>query len=463
MPAGDLRGRRYYPVIATYVLIGLNVLVFALMTSAGGAKNIHVLLEFGASYGPWFRAGQYWRLVMPMFLHIGFAHLFVNMIALVLLGSFLEPLYGYGRFTLLYVLSGMGGSLLSMEASPHIAAGASGAIFGIAGAMLVIGLLHPETVPRRWKNVFGIGILAVIIINLVFGHFSQHIDNWAHLGGLATGIVVALLIPPARLDPNRRWNESALQWVVIIPAAIVLVAAGAASNHYTKTQQVTRLLLDSARLLSAHKTAGAKALLEEAARIDPRDLHVRESLGLLALEQKDYATAIREFERAVRLNPNSVSDTLRLTLAYEASGDLKKARDVLERAQQRLPASPEVQQRLADICAGLGLYGAAVSHYNQALKLEPNSPVTLNNLAWLYATCSDPAWRNPSAALTHALRAVQLTGWKQPTFIDTLAAALASNGQFKHAAEAEAKAVAMDPANRVYQQSLQEYRRQAGL
>ncbi|MGH9470720.1 MAG: rhomboid family intramembrane serine protease [Terriglobia bacterium] len=463
-PSGDRRGRRYYPVVATYILVGFNVLVFALMTSAGGAKNLDVLLEFGASFGPWFRAGQYWRLVMPMFLHIGLWHLLVNMFALYLLGSFLEPLYGYGRFTLLYVLSGMGGSLLSMEASPHIAAGASGAIFGIAGAMLVTGLLHPETVPRRWKDVFGIGILVVIVINLIFGHLVQHIDNWAHLGGLATGVIVALLIPPARLDVNSpHWSESAMQWIVILPLAIVLVAIGATANHYTHTQQVTRLLADSARLISAHQDSRARALLEEARRIDPDDARVHEALGLLDLGQKDYAAAIRDFQEALRLNPASVPDSLRLALAYEASGDLSKARQVLERAEQRLPPSPELQERLAEICANLGLYGAAIHHYNEALKLAPNSPVVLNNLAWLYATCSDPSWRNPRAALEHAIRAVQLTGWKQPSFIDTLAAALASSGQFKLAAETEARALRIDPGNQAFQESLAHYRKAAGL
>src|SRR5262249_25708954 len=88
---------------ATYVLIALNALVFGLTTLSGGSTNPDVLLEFGASYGPYFRHGEYWRLVMPMFLHIGVLHLLVNMYGLYLLGRILEHVYGYGRFAFLYV------------------------------------------------------------------------------------------------------------------------------------------------------------------------------------------------------------------------------------------------------------------------------------------------------------------------------------------------------------------------
>lgn len=455
-------GRRYYPAIATYVILFLNIFIFILMTVAGGSKNIDVLLNFGASYGPYFRTGEYWRLVMPMFLHIGWPHLFVNMFALYVLGSFLEPLYGYGRFTLLYVISGMGGSLLSMEASSHIAAGASGAIFGIAGAMLVTGLVHPETVPRRWKNVFGIGILAVIVINLVFGHFIHHIDNWAHLGGLATGLFLAWVIPPARLPSAQTLAEHSMQPILALPVALVVVAMGATANHYLKTQQVLRLVADGARLQAANQPDRALKLLQEAQGIQPHNLQVRETLGALYLNSKQYAKAIREFEQAVRLNPLSTGDTLRLAAAYEGNGELAKARQVLESAQKRVPQDASMQQALAEVYANLKLYPDAIRHYQEALKKAPDSAMAHNNLAWLLATCDDSRYRDPQEALKHAVRAVQLTGWKQPDFIDTLAAALSANGKFKLAAEVEEKAVQLAPQNTTFQRNLARYRKAAG-
>lgn len=460
-PTTHSGGRRYFPVVATYVLLALNVFIFLLMTFSGGSQNVYVLLNFGASYGPFFRAGEYWRLVMPMFLHIGWEHLLTNMFALWLLGSFLEPLYGYGRFALLYVLSGMGGSLLSMEASPHIAAGASGAIFGVAGAMLVTGLLHPETVPRRWKNIFGIGILLVIVLNLVFGHFVRHIDNWAHLGGLITGLILAWILPPTRLTVSND-ARSRVQPILILPVAIVVVAAAATANHSLKTRQVTRLVENASKLEAAGKSAQARALLGQARNLEPHDVRVREVLGLLCLQDRDYDGAIREFAAALRVNPYATSDAISLATAYQGKNDWHKARDVLEASMRRDPRNPAALELLAEVCSRLKLYAEAIQRYNEALSIAPDFAVAQNNLAWLYATCEDAQYRNPAQALAHATRAVQLTQSREPGAIDTLAAALAINGKLDLAIQAEARAAALDPHNPVYQQNLIRYRVLAG-
>jgi membrane associated rhomboid family serine protease len=465
-PPTHYPGRRYYPVIATYVILAVNVLVFVLMTLAGGSKNVQVLLSFGASYGPLFRAGEYWRLVMPMFLHIGVAHLATNMFGLVLLGCFLEPLYGYGRFSLIYVLSGMAGSLLSMEASSHIAAGASGAIFGIAGAMLVTGFLHPETVPRRWKNVFGIGILLVIVVNLAFGHFVKHIDNWAHLGGLLGGIILALLIPPARLGAGSTpWSQRPLQPVMIIPATVVVMAMVATANHYVKAGELASLLQASVRMDALHRPDRALSLLQQARRIAPDNFQVCEALGVLYLERREYAQAIPELKQALRLEPFSAPDAVALAEAYEDSDQLAQARQVLETAHRKDPADATSQEALAELYSRLKLYQAAINQYKGVLKLVPNSaiaPIAHNNLAWLYATCDDPQYRDPKGALRHAWMAVRLSGWRQPVFIDTLAAAFFANGQPKLAAQTEGKALQLAPANREFQASLARYRQAAG-
>src|SRR5712692_9606889 len=117
--------------VATLAILGITVLVFLLEIVAGGSTNPGVLIELGAAYGPYIRRGEYWRLVMPMFLHAGPLHIALNAYALFLLGPLLERLYGYGRFACLYVGAGIGASILSMWRLNSIAVGASGAIFGI--------------------------------------------------------------------------------------------------------------------------------------------------------------------------------------------------------------------------------------------------------------------------------------------------------------------------------------------
>lgn len=448
---------------ATCIIIGLNILVFIMMTLSGGSQSTAVLMKFGASYGPDFRAGELWRLVMPMFLHIGIAHLTVNMTALYLLGLLLEPLYGYGRFSLLYVISGMGGSLLSMEASNHIAAGASGAIFGIAGAMLVTGFLHPQVVPYRWKSFFGFGILLVIVVNLIFGHLVPHIDNWAHLGGLVTGIVLASLIPPVAVPAGTGLRRAVLgfQWVVILPAALVIAAAAATESHYQVSQRVAQLLSDSSKLIAQGQSAHAISVLKEARDLDSHSAAVHERLADLYLADKQYPKAISELQQVLRYSPNQSASAIKLALIYEQANRPDAARALLERIARQLPSDPAIREALGELSAKLKLFPEAIESYERTLHLAPNSVLAMNNLAWLYATCPDLRYRNPRAALHLATRAVELTSWKQPSFVDTLAAALYANQKSNLAAQVEARAIQLDPHNQTFQNNLARYLRSA--
>jgi len=126
----------------------MSSVVFVLMTTAGGPANRDVLLAFGASCRPYFLAGEYWRAVMPMFLHLTLVHLLLNLYALCLFGPELERLSGCGPFALTYVSAGTGGSLGSMLMSRQIGAGASGAVLGICGALLVTRYVRRMGFPR---------------------------------------------------------------------------------------------------------------------------------------------------------------------------------------------------------------------------------------------------------------------------------------------------------------------------
>lgn len=449
--------------LATYVILGLNLLIFILMTLAGGSQKPEVLLDFGASYGPYIRRGEYWRLVMPMFLHIGMLHLVVNAYALYILGPILERVYGYARFSLLYVGAGISGSFLSMVRSNNVAAGASGAIFGIAGSMLVTGYLHREAIPPRWGRAFGKGILPFIVVNLIFGFSVSMIDNWGHLGGLLGGMLLGLLIAP----PERRYmpgsaQEEPSQAILVIPVIVVALAMGATADHYRVSRTVLKLLQEGHRLRSANQYAPALARFQEAARRAPRDERPHEEIGSLYLEQKHFDEAIREYNDALRLNPDAPQARLGLALAYRQKGDLPKARQLFEAVLGKNPESPESQTALADLYAEQKLYQEAIQHYQQALRLRPDLAEAHNNLAWLLATSEDPRFRNARAALEHAQAAVNLTKWKQAAFVDTLAEAHYANGDFAEAVRIQTKALELDPHNRELQDHMARYRKAAG-
>jgi rhomboid protease GluP len=455
-----VRPRRYWPV-ATLVIIAITLAIFGLQELAGGSTSTEVLLDFGAAFRPYFQQGQYWRLVMPIFLHIGWPHILLNMYALYILGPMLERVDGYGRFSLIYVGSGIASSFLSMRMSDAVSAGASGAIFGVAGAMLVTGFLHREVVPHRWRRAFGKILLVAIALEFLVDRFIPQIDSWGHLGGLIGGMILAVLIPPPlpeHLAPNRGKATQAWVW---IPVVIVALCMGGEFRNYYGSREVVRLIREGERLRAAHKDDQALERFKHAAALAPGDERPHEELGSIFLKQNRTADAVREFEAAMKLSSGSPRAELGLALAYRQQGDLAKSQKLMEKVFGENPSTAEGQEVLADLLAEQKLYALAVDHYQAALKLKPDMAEAHNNLAWLYATSDDPKFRKPQEALEHARRAVQLSGWKEATFIDTLAESLYANQEYTEAVQTQAKALALDPNNQEYKDHMARYQKAA--
>ena len=451
--------RRYWPVV-TLAILAINVVVFLITTYAGGSTNPEVLLDFGASFTPYFRRGEYWRLVMPMFLHIGWLHLIVNSYALFILGPILERVYGYGRFALLYVAAGIGSSALSMSLSRSVSAGASGAIFGISGAMLVAGYLHRDVIPPHWGRALGKGILPFIIVNLVFGFSVRGIDNWGHLGGLVTGMALAALIPPPVPDFSP-WSdgERPSQALLALPVIVVALAMAATAQHYYRSRDAMRLLEEGTRLRSAHRDAEALERFQAAAERSPRDERPHEMMGALYLRQQQFDKAVQEYSEAARLSPGAPEAQLELSMAYRMKGDLAKAQQVLESALGKNPTTAEGQRILADLYAEQKLFAEAVRHYQEALHIEPQNAEAHNNLAWLYATSDEPQYHDPTSALAHARQAVELTQWKEAEYIDTLAEANYAGKNYQEAVRIQALALQLNPHDPELLEHMAKYRK----
>ncbi|MCB0214082.1 MAG: rhomboid family intramembrane serine protease [Anaerolineae bacterium] len=186
-----------YKPFFTYALLAAIVVVWILMTIAGGSTNIQILIDYGANYGPGILNGQIWRLFTSMFLHIGAVHLLFNAYALFIFGLEMERLYGPDRFLIIYILSGLFGSLVSFASKGPavLSAGASGAIFGIIGMNLAFFLLHRNDLGRISQARIQ-GTLVIIGINLVFGFTIAGIDNMAHIGGLISGYLLGYGLAP---------------------------------------------------------------------------------------------------------------------------------------------------------------------------------------------------------------------------------------------------------------------------
>ena len=174
--------------IITYALIAINVIIFLL----GMILNLSdTFINLFANYGPLVTEGQYYRLFTSMFIHANLFHILFNMYALYLLGSQAEGFFGKGKFLVIYILSGISGSLLSILLNQGaVSVGASGAIFGILGALLYFGYNNRVYL----GNTLIREIVPVILINLAFGFMMTGVDNFAHIGGLIGGITTAMAV-----------------------------------------------------------------------------------------------------------------------------------------------------------------------------------------------------------------------------------------------------------------------------
>lgn len=179
--------------IITMSLIFINILLYIFCAiRSGNIIDIDglTLLQVGGNFGPLVSEGQVWRLLTCAFLHGGLIHIIFNMYALYVIGPQLEVLFGRVKYIVIYLLSAIGGSLLSYIFSPlSLSIGASGAIFGLFGAMVMYVLKYRDRIPKRVLN----NLFFVIILNLFIGFNLQGIDNFGHIGGLLTGVVVSLI------------------------------------------------------------------------------------------------------------------------------------------------------------------------------------------------------------------------------------------------------------------------------
>ena len=182
--------------LCTTVIIVINVAVFLILSLFGDTEDAVFMFQHGAMYEPMVtQQHEFYRIFTSMFLHFGITHLLNNMVLLGALGWSLELEIGKMRFLIIYLVSGIGGNLLSLyfgiSAETYaVSAGASGAIFGLMGALLYVVIANRG----RLGRLSGRGMLFMVILSLYFGFTSSGVDNWAHIGGLITGFVMAVIL-----------------------------------------------------------------------------------------------------------------------------------------------------------------------------------------------------------------------------------------------------------------------------
>ena len=189
----DSRIPRYKPIF-TKLLIALISIMFVIEMFFSALYSDKAIILLGAKWNPGITHGEYWRFLTCTFLHGNLIHLFLNLAALYIFAQEVESIYGSFRFLLIYLLSSWGAGLASYMFSPGIAIGASGAVFGIIGSLIVFFFRQREKVTGanlKFKSMY-----TLVIINLILGFLLPKIDNSAHIGGLITGLISAWFISP---------------------------------------------------------------------------------------------------------------------------------------------------------------------------------------------------------------------------------------------------------------------------
>jgi len=334
----------------TYVFIVIQVVVFLWLQMNGGSTNTSTLIKYGAKVNQLIYDGQWWRLITPIFIHIGFLHLAMNTLSLYYMGIAVEQIFGRARFPFIYLFAGITGFIASFIFSSNLSAGASGAIFGCFGALLYFGVIFP----RLFFRTMGLNLIVVLILNLVFGFSAAGIDNAGHLGGLAGGFLAAGIVHL----PNKK--RPVMQVLFTIISALIVwgsLAYGFSpavkskddtsslmmAQEYIKQKnydEAYRILKDNEKnaakpsdqtyfLLSYTEIKkgmlnDAKSHLQKAIQLNPKFDEAYFNLALINLEQNDLKAAKENAEQASKLDPNrkEYSDLINeITPRLQSSGE----------------------------------------------------------------------------------------------------------------------------------------------
>ncbi|NIE62932.1 rhomboid family intramembrane serine protease [Burkholderia sp. Ax-1719] len=308
-------------VWATWAIVAITSLIFIAMAAHGAGVwrvNAVAAIAAGSNFGPYTQDGQWWRLLTAVFVHFGLMHLAFNMLVLAQFGRLAERFYGSARFIAIYLFAGVTGSLMSLLVHPGInSAGASGAIFGVIGAVLAFLLLRRQTTPRGFY-VKHFRLAAWFTVYALFNGLTRPgIDNGAHVGGLISGFLFGLVIAPPLVRASSR---------SVVARAMAIGAPAVLAGGFLVCLSATLAMLN--RLPVRQESMQFSALIIKASEIEnnaltdlktlPRDRLTAQ--GRAALAERIRATLLPEWQQldtmfaTARLIPDSPSARTRIKL-----------------------------------------------------------------------------------------------------------------------------------------------------
>jgi rhomboid protease GluP len=352
-PSPEVEARQPVPVsrqALTTFIVAANVLVFAWMWWKGVSPvhpSVDRMRELGASFGPYVFGDKPWRLVTANYLHFGFGHILTNLLCLWGLGQFAEEFYDWRDYFLLYTFGGVSGTLLSAYMSPlTVGAGASGAIFGIAGALLAtLRWGNFQIDPQARKEAYK-GVLKFAGLNLILGFalsIALPVGNFAHMGGLIGGLIAGAVLS-RHLGPSAQ----AVRYRTIAWVALIAMFAGAymAARH---SRSFVPAFYAAEQDLQAQRNDAAIAKLNAFTQKYSDIYEGYLLLGEALKRNKDFSAAAQVYGRAADVLPNAPQPLLLKVAAHRAAGEPLQAEATARRLVATAPKEPIAHEMLAQV------------------------------------------------------------------------------------------------------------------
>lgn len=324
--------------LLTYFIIGLNAVIWLFTEYYGKRYNVDANLTFGAKVNTLIMSGEYWRLITPIFLHGGLMHIAFNSYSLYNLGPTVEKVFGRLKYLFIYLASGILGNVASFIFSPNPSVGASGAIFGLFGALIYMG----QKRKILFTGSFGSGILITLVFNLGYGFSNSGIDNFAHIGGLVGGYLFSSALG---LMGDRKITS---QKIALFVLSIALIFGGTATGFQTPSNRQELTTVKAADLIK-----------QAAAKYDAKDYVSAAELAKKVLEIKDVNDQIKG---------------IALDLASTCLFNQGKYEEALEYSKQLLTLEPARSHYISGLCyANLQDKKNAIAELKQAVKMDPKN------------------------------------------------------------------------------------------
>lgn len=424
-------------LFATITLIVINAGFFAGIHLAGGDTG-QTLLKMGAQSGLAIWRGEYWRYITTIFLHVDIVHLLFNMYALLILGRFVEPLLGRSDYIALYFMSGVSGGVLSVLIHPqYISVGASGAIFGLAGAALAARILfaqHSANAPAEYRRASyrqTLFLLGIVLYNLLIGFTMEYIDNAAHVGGLVGGFVTGYYYLARRWGDELRLPKARFFYSLFI---FVILAGLFYSARPVYNSQWCLFYADNMRLMG--RDDEAEKYYRRAVQIASRKPQPYKELGVFLLSQNKTQDALDFFKAALHLGGERGELQYWCGIAHLI---LNQPEEAYQNYRQSLKGGYHKSQKqilLGHYYRKIGEFDNALDAYLRAARMDPSDSALYQTL--LYFITRPGEKENPSL-----MEFIERKAGAAPSYFQ--AAYYRHYRQFERTLELYQKALAQNP------------------